>query len=277
MNKIEETRQRFEENVGEDAAEELSNRELKNIGQRIERLNLDDLEAKEGFVKVLEETKDYEDPKTTKRNMAGILGVSPRQINYVVSNLTEGEDYVELGGENEEKEYAHPDSDYGRIFEEKGNNVIGEVVREAYQESKHILGGYREPTLEEVAEVGGIDSQENGVRRALHRIKFQEDWTEPSEKIIEDWKEELPELIGYATIILKLEDLEPKEVPGEEIYSSEKYAEKNKELIEEIEIKERKVGYDLRLPMKLVRFTDQRIINIQPTGDELEDRKYIVR
>lgn len=277
MNKIEETRKRFEEKVGEEAADELSDRELRNIVQMIERLELDKLEAKEGFVKVLEETKDYEDPKTTKKNMAGILGVRPRQVNNVVSNLTEEKDYVEPGEENEEKEYAHPDSDYGMVMEDIENKTLGEIVRDAYQETKHILGGYREPTLEEVAKVGGIDSQENRVRRAMHRIKAQEDWSEPPEKIIEDWKEELPELIGYAAIILKLEDLEPKEVPGEEIYSSEKYAEKNKELIEEIEIKERKVGYDLRLPMKLVRFTDQRIINIQPTGDELEDRKYIVR
>ena len=266
MNKIEETRKRFEENVGEEAADELSDEELKNIGLMIERLRLDKLEAKEGFVKVLEEIKNYEEPKTTKKNMAGILDVRPRQINNVVSNLTEGKDYVELGDENKEKEYAHPDSDYGRIFEEEGNKVIGEVVREAYQEAKHILGGYREPTLEEVAKVGGVDSQENGVRRAMHRIKAQEGWDEPSQKEIEDWKDELPSLIAMA-VASTVESIDPMEIPGKEIYSVEEYAEKNKGLIEEVEIKETQVGYELRLPTELVEFTDQRLINFERVED----------
>jgi acyl-CoA synthetase (AMP-forming)/AMP-acid ligase II len=236
--------------------------------------------TRERIMDILKERMEEGEPIVLQQELVedDSIDTGLRNIQEQVGNLRQKDKLVQGWVKNGKRAYAHSDADVpeleGRSQEEAR---LRERIIEAHQRAEDILGGYRHPSLEETAYIGGFDSKDEEFRKAFFELKQNQNWTEPSEKIIEDWKEEIPELIGYATIILKLEDLEPKEVPGEEIYSSEKYAEKNKELIEEIEIKERKVGYDLRLPMKLVRFTDQRIINIQPTGDELEDRKYIVR
>lgn len=275
-----EVRNRFEKVlVGSDpdVLNYISDKELRDIGDMIEKLGLNEISStRERIEVVLEELKDGEEPKISKTQLAGIIGRSTKSVQSHTPREWDDEIWAGRNG-NQERVYAHRDAVTVPKTKNKQEKELRESIIESHQRAEDILGGYRQPSLEETAYTGGFDSKEEEIRKAFFELKQRQNWTEPSEKIIEDWKEELPELIGYATIILKLEDLEPKEVPGEEIYSSEKYAEKNKELIEEIEIKERKVGYDLRLPMKLVMFTDQRIINIQPTGDELEDRKYIVR
>lgn len=185
-----------------------------------------------------------------------------RNIQEQVANLRQKDKLVQGWVKNGKRAYAHADADVPELRgRSQDKEELRELIVEAHQKAEDILGGYRQPSLEETAFIGGFDTEDERFREAFFQIKQQEGWNEPSQKEIEDWKDELTSLIAMA-VASNIEGIDPMEIPGEDIYSVEEYVEKNKGLIEKIEVQETKVGYELRLPTELSKFTDQRIISI---------------
>jgi hypothetical protein len=235
--------------------------------------------TREKIMDILKERLEEGEPIVLQQELVDddSIDTGLRNIQEQVRNLRQQDKLVEGWVKNGKRAYAHADADVPELEGKSQEEAkLRKRIIEAHQKAEDILGGYRQPTLEETAFIGSFDSEGETFRKAFFELKQHQNWTEPSEKEIKDWKKELSTLIGYA-VATNIEELDVKEVPGEEIYDAEKYAKKNKDLIKQIEVEERKVGYEMRLPTELVRFTEQRVLSISPIKGDIQGTSYMIR
>jgi DNA-binding Lrp family transcriptional regulator len=216
--------------------------------------------TREAILEVLEERFRNFEGEISKAELADEIGVDPETVRRQAQKLKRQDKIEEVDRSDSTRAFYKLKSDEDRVSEDE--ELLNEIKR-AHEEAKNILGGYLHPTLEGTAFVGNFDPESERFRRAFHHlVRKQQDWNIPSESKIEGWKSDLTKLIGFAAIEAS-EDVESSvpEVPGEDVYTPEEYAEKNREFIEKVEIKHKDGDFEMmRLPDKLAYFTEDHIL-----------------
>lgn len=262
--KPEEVRERFSRHYDEEELNEMNNAYLREIGEMIEKLDLkgsSDYDKK--IRRVLDEIKDSEKPTITKTKLAALLDTSLRTIYENTPNSSNDEIWRGKD-EGDERIYAEAEA----IVEpksrtEKENEIQREII-EAHQKAEDILGGYRQPTLEETAYIGGFDQEDSKFREIFHELLDDKDWSKPPTEKLGAGNPELKHLIGYSAIEEREDMKFDERTLSKELYSKEKYIERNRELLEEIELQitEEDV-HVMRLPDELAYFVDERNLPIK--------------
>jgi DNA-binding Lrp family transcriptional regulator len=216
--------------------------------------------TREAILEVLEERFRNFEGEISKTELADEIEVDPETVRRQAQKLKRQDKIEEVDRNDSDRAFYELKSEKDRVSED--DELLNEIKR-AHEEAKNILGGYLNPTLEETAFVGNFDSENERFRRAFHHlVRKQQNWNIPSESKIRGWKSDLTKLIGFAAIEAS-EDVDSSvpEVPGEDVYTPEEYAEKNRALIDKVEIKHKDGDFEMmRLPDKLAYFTEEHIL-----------------
>jgi len=208
---------------------------------------------REKILKLLKERYENFEGPISKDNVSKELDVSKETVRTQTDKLkNKGKiERLEEGGGRVYYRYkgdrSHEENDYLR------------EIQKGRKKAKDVLGDTREPTLEETARLGNL-ALDDRFRRGFNLLKEKHNWVEPSKQSKEYSKEELEILIPRAAFELSEDYEQMTLLLNPEVYSPQKYAKRNSELLEKVEITENEGCFEMILPEELARFVDKKIL-----------------
>lgn len=123
-----------------------------------------------------------------------------------------------------------------RYCHSENDNNLSEEIKETVKKAKKLLAGERQPTLEEIANFTGHDSEDPAFRENFHKHRKNEGFNEHSGQIKEEKNSRVLDIVTEAVLrqrsIADREKL-PEKLAGEGV---EKYIQNNKQVLEKVQV-----------------------------------------
>lgn len=171
------------------------------------------------YVKENSRTKPY----PSKKDIADEFQVSKDTVDNHAEQPRRQGLVKKIDGEGGVKRFIHEDNP----------SNIGEEIEEVIERVRRLLDGRREPTLEEVANLGNFDPEDEAFRENFHNIREDQGFSVPAPEVREEENREISNFITDCILIEKGWD--DRHMKDEELEEAERYLD-DSSILDEVEI-----------------------------------------